>query len=148
MNLLALVKQEDVFRSIKTDLSTPGYSPSTLIYLLVGAVGLLLLLAFFSRQTKRQAAPKTVNHDGKLLKEIYKKISFKPAEYKQLRLLAAAYNTHNDGERPPIENPLVLLLCPSLLARSIQAKPPKIDKKIVAGIAVKMGMVQRPTPKN
>jgi hypothetical protein len=151
MNLLALVKQEDVFRSLKTDLTESGCSSSTMIGLLAGGIGLLLVLAFFSRQNKRQAAPKAVNHEGKLLKEIFKNIPLKPAEHKQLRLLASAYNAHksqDDASRPAIDNPLVMLLCPSLFARSIQVKPPKIDKKLVAGMALKMGLVQRPTPKN
>ncbi len=110
MNLLALVKQEDVFRSIKTDLTESGYSSATLVITLAGALGLLLLLAFFSRHTKRQATRKAINHHGKLLKEIFKKIPLKPAEHKQLRLLAWAYNAHNDAGRPPIDNPLVMIL--------------------------------------
>ena len=56
--------------------------------------------------------PKALNHSGKLVKEISKTMNLKPAEIKQLKVLA-------DGQ--DVGKPLVLLLCPSLLSQGGQA---------------------------
>ena len=71
------------------------------------------------------------------IKEICKRTSLRPAELKQLKLLAA--NVPEDEK--PIENPLVMVLCPSVLAKSLRKPPVKIDRKVIAGLARKMGLV-------
>ena len=147
MNPLALVTQDEVFRSFKQNLSQSGYSESAIIGCVAGAIGLILLLAFFNRQNNRKAKAKAVNHYGKLVKELLKKLPLRPAEVKQLRLLADSENAQAEENRPRIENPLVLILCPSLLARAIQHRSAKVDKKLVAGLAIKMGLVARPAAK-
>ena len=80
--------------------------------------------------------PKAVNHAGKLLKELQKAVGIRPAEVKQLRILADA----SDDQGTPLDNPLVLLLCPSLLAKTMRGNPPRVDRKIVGGIAKRLGV--------
>ena len=76
-----------------------------------GAV--IVLLAVLSKRTKKKSVAKAVNHQGKLLKEIAKSVGLKRGELRKLKSLA-------DGQN--VENPLTLLLCPSLLAKSLKRK--------------------------
>src|SRR5258706_15120149 len=79
--------------------------------------------------------PTAVNHPGKLQKELTRQISLKPAELKQLKILA-------EGERRagnPVESPMVFLLCPSAFAAAMRAGRVKVDRKIMAGGAGERG---------
>jgi len=139
---LATTRQEDVFRSISDNVSQSDSSGHGLFGVLAAAVGLVMLLVLFSQRSKREAMPKKLNHQGKLLKEIVKSVPLRPAEIKQLRLLADASNATAGATPEPIENPLVMILCPSLLTRTVQGKPGKLDKKVLGGLAKKMGLLQ------
>ena len=60
---------------------------------------------------RRRRTPKALNHHGKLLKELAAAVSLKPAEVKQLKLLA---------DEQKLSNPLTLILCPSILAKAVK----------------------------
>lgn len=103
---LAQPTQEEVLRSISSSVSESQTSGVTLLLLFTAAVLLIVLLMVTQNRERRQAAPKTLNHGGKLLKEVSKALDLKPPQVRRLKALA---------EQREVQNPLVLLLCPSLL---------------------------------
>jgi hypothetical protein len=103
------VKLEDVFRSTQESIDSGGGPGRTIALILAGlAFGLLLFALQYRRRV--QIAPKAINHQGKLVKEIVKGLPLKAAEMKQLTKLA---------EEKQLSSPLVMLLCPSVLAKSL-----------------------------
>jgi hypothetical protein len=137
--LLAALRQEDVFKSISDNVGESGVSGRMLAALALVAAAVLVLLVLLSSRRQREVTPRTLNHHGKLLKEVMRKVPLRPAEVKQLRILAES----RGDSGPRIENPLTLVLCPSLLAKAMKAKPARIDKKTVATLAHKMGLVKK-----
>jgi hypothetical protein len=133
----AVPSQSDVFKSIKENVSETEGSGKTMLAVAVGAVAVVLLLVLLNYRSKRQATRKPVNHQGRLLKEIAKRIGLRPAELRQLKLLADAERRANQ----PIESPLVFLLCPSVFTSAMRAQRVKVDRKIMGGIARKLGLI-------
>jgi hypothetical protein len=126
-SLLAEVRLEDVFRSTQESMnSSPG--SDRLIVTLLGSVAIIVLLLVLHQYRKQQANPKKLNHPGKLLREVGRSISVKPAEMRQLRHIA---------EQQSCSSPLVLLLCPSILAKGLKETAPE-RKKVLAGVLRKM----------
>jgi len=126
------LRQEDVFKSISDNVS--GASDPTMLYwVLGGAVGLVLLLAAASAFKRREARPKVVNHQGRLMKEMFKRVPLKKGEAKQLKVMA--------GEQG-CASPLTLILCPSLMAKGLGQKS-KADRKLIMSVARKMGVVRK-----
>ena len=108
-------------------------------FLLAGA-GLVILLAVVSQRRKGVARPRAMNHHGKLVKEVMKAVPLRPAELRQLKVLVEDVG----GSAPPT-SPLTLVLCPSLLAKSIrsrQARRAKLDRKVVSRLARKVGVTR------
>jgi hypothetical protein len=126
--LLADVKLEDVFQSTNESMNA-GPGSTRLMVLLAGAGLMVLLLVVLQWRRKRQTLPKSVNHQGKLLKEIARPLGLKPAELKQLKELA---------EEAGLSSPLVLLLCPSLLGTAAQRRTSD-QKKVLAAMVKRMG---------
>ena len=124
--------QNDVFKSIQESVGERHEVNSTPVILLALGGGLVLtVLVYMSRrEQKKFAAPETLNHPGKLAKEVVKEVNLKPAEMRQLKMLADSI-AEQAGETP---DPLALLLCPSLLAKGVSANPAKMDKKVVAHV--------------
>ncbi len=110
--------QEDVFRSIKSNMETTGNSSITLAVVL-GAVALSIVLLIIAHRHKRQDDPQALNHPGRLMKEVGAAMDLKPEELKQLQTLANAIHAR-DGVT--LKNPLTLLLCPSLLNGAMKKK--------------------------
>ena len=134
---IATPTQEEVFKSISQNVSESDGSGRMLLAFIVTGAAVLMLLTLFSARRTREATPKALNHSGKLLKEISKNISLRPVELKQLKLLA-------EGERNAgisVESPLVFLLCPSALTSAMRANRVKVDRKVMAGLARKLGLV-------
>jgi len=126
------LRQEDVFKSISDNVS--GSSDPTMLYWVGGgAVLFVLLLAAISAYKKRELRPKAVNHQGRLMKEILKRVQLKKAEAKQLKILAAEQGC---------ASPLTLILCPSLMAKGLGQKS-KADRKLIMSVARKMGVVRK-----
>ncbi|HSI32267.1 MAG: hypothetical protein ACAI43_21020 [Phycisphaerae bacterium] len=132
--LLSQTRQEDVFRSISENVGGSS-DPTTFYYLLAGAAGLVVLLALISARKKRAARPRAVNHQGRLMKEILRRVPLKKSEVKHLRTVA--------GEQG-CASPLTLILCPSVLAKGLSEKS-RADRKVIMNVARKMGVVRRKT---
>jgi hypothetical protein len=111
-----------------------GSSDPRLFYVLgLAAVGFVLLLVVVNSFKNRQARPRAVNHQGKLMKELLKKVPLKGGEVKQLKHMAAEQGC---------VSPLTLVLCPSLLAKGMNSKG-KADKRVIMGVAKKMGILKK-----
>jgi hypothetical protein len=111
--MLAQVKLEDFFKSTQQSIGQEPDS-SKLVPLLLCAAAMIVLLAVLHYRRRRQAVPRTVNNHGRLIKEIAKKLPLKPGEIKALSQMA---------DEQSCSNPLVLVLCPSLLAKGLANKP-------------------------
>lgn len=128
LRLLAQVTLEDVFKSTQESMnSAPG--SERILAMALGAAALLALLLVLQQRRRHQALPKPVNHQGKLLKEVAKSLPLKASEMKQLKQLA---------DEQAYSSPLLLLLCPSLLAKAVQSKPPD-QRKATAAMIKRMG---------
>lgn len=130
--MLAQLKQEDVFKSISENVGSTA-DPKVFYAVILGAAALVLLLVVINARRKREVVPRAVNHQGKLMKEVLKRVPLKSGELKQLKVMA--------GEQG-YESPLTLVLCPSLLAKGVNEKG-RADKKVIMGIARKMGIVKK-----
>jgi heme exporter protein D len=126
------LRQEDVFKSISDNVGSSGDPRTFYVFAAVG-VGLVFLLLLVNALMKRRATPRAVNHQGKLVKELMRKVPLRKGEVKQLRAMAAEQGC---------ESPLTLVLCPSLIAKGLNEKG-RADKRVVMGVARKMGIVKK-----
>lgn len=125
--------QDEIFRSIEQNVSTSDQSGKVLAIVLCMA-GALLLVAVISQRWNRPRSNKPINHPARLLKEVTRSLPLRPAEIKQLKILADASASLNT----PVSSPLTLMLCPSLLAKIVPAKPSKLDRKVLAHLSRKL----------
>jgi hypothetical protein len=132
MIAMAQLKQEDVFKSISDNV---GNSSDPKVFYVVAAIGvaIVLLLVFVNKMMKRRATPQAMNHQGKLVGELLKKVPLRKKEVKHLRTMAAEQGC---------DSPLTLVLCPSLMAKALSEKG-RADKRVVMGVARKMGIVKK-----
>jgi hypothetical protein len=127
--------QNDVFKSIQDSLGheeQQDYRPYLLFA--AGAAILLLIVVVSNRRQQAARAPGPLNSPGKLMKEVLRDVPLKSGEVKQLKVLAESIESTNGDE----VNPLTLLLCPSLMAKGLQASGDKVDKKTVAQVVRKL----------
>jgi hypothetical protein len=132
--------QEEVFKSIQDNVGESADSGKVLMVLCAGG-GFVILLAVFSQRNKREITPRTVNHQGKLLKEIGRGLSIRPKEMKQLKILAE--QTSVPGAQT-VNSPLTLLMCPSVLSKAVQNPRCKADRRILQQILRKTIAVNPP----
>jgi hypothetical protein len=136
-SVFAAPTNEQFFQSVRENIDKPVDSTRFVAVLLV-VIGVVLLLALFGRKKEERAArPKVLNHPGKLLKEVVSAVHLKPAELKQLKLLAEGQN---------VSSPLTLLLCPSVFAKAVRAKTSKVDRRVLAQLAKKLVQPAEPPP--
>jgi hypothetical protein len=102
---IAAPSQDDVLRSIGEHIDQQKGDPSKLLAVLAAAGGFAVLLVVLAYRRKRELTSAALHHHGKLLREICRAISLKPAELRQLRQFA---------DEQGLASPLTLLLCPSL----------------------------------
>jgi hypothetical protein len=126
--------QQDVFKSIQDNVNESSDAGVKPILLICAGAGVLGLLALFGRRQTRQATPKPLNHPGKLLKEIMKAVPLKPAELKQLKVVVEESSA---GSGEPLQSPLVLVLCPSVLAKVVQARTTRADRRVLGQVLKK-----------
>ncbi|HEY1628429.1 MAG TPA: hypothetical protein VGF52_01145 [Tepidisphaeraceae bacterium] len=119
---------DDVLKSISDNVGD-SVDPGKLLMVIFSGAGLIVLIALLSRRETKAITPKTLNHPGKLIKEISKSVNLKPAEVKQLKVLA---------DQTEVSNPLVLLLCPSLLTQAVKDNPGKINRQTILSVARKI----------
>lgn len=133
--LHAAPSQEDVFKSIQESMDKPQDFDYRPVFMLAGGGGgVVLLLLIFSRRQKAGRSPQTLNSPAKLMKEVLREISLNSGEVKQLKMMAAAVESTTAQET----NPLVLLLCPSIMAKGLHRAGSKVDRKAVAAIVRKL----------
>jgi hypothetical protein len=131
--------QKEVFKSIQDSMGAQKETDSTPAYWLAAA-GLVVLVIFVvaNRRQEKVSSPTALNHPGKLMKEVMKDVSLKSGEVKQLKLLADAVEA-SSGEAT---SPLVLILCPSLMAKGLQGPRGKVDRRVIAQIVRKFRLNQ------
>jgi hypothetical protein len=105
--------QEDVFKSINENVGQTVDGTKVLAVLAAGA-GIVIILVLFNRRQVREAIPRPLNHQGKLMREMMKTAGLKPAEARQLKVLADQLAAAGE----PLESPITLMLCPSLMQRA------------------------------
>jgi hypothetical protein len=134
---LADPSQEDVLRSIGQNVGeTADLGRLTAVLALIA--GVIALLVVVGQWRGRSPRPSGLHHHGKLMKEVLRTVPLKPAELKQLKLLMQE-SAVRGGEGGSIESPLTLVLCPSVLLKAAQARSGRINAKVVAGLAKKLG---------
>jgi hypothetical protein len=116
--------QEEVFRSINQNVGSTVDFDRYMPYILT-ALGAIILAAIYNHRKQNPGIVKRVNHVGKLVREVSRSVHLKSAEVKQLKLMA---------EEQKVNNPLMLLLCPSVLAKAMRTRNPKIDRAIMEQI--------------
>jgi len=127
----ATPSQEEVFKSISDNMGEKSDSGNFLA-LLLAITAIAILFAVLSKRRQRVVLPKTLNHQGKLLKEVLKGTSLRPAEVRLLKSLA---------ESQSLDNPLVMLLCPSMLEKALREKNGKFERKVATQLARKVGLI-------
>ena len=136
----------EVFQSIQKNVGgqseDDGGGGKGLAILLAGGAGLILVMLAGSKIRARRATPQAMHHPGKLIREVLKAVPLKPKEIKQLKLLAEASRRQHEagGKDEGVENPLTLILCPSVLARTLKDRPANVDRAVIAGLIRKMGV--------
>ena len=105
--------QEDVFKSINENVGASADGGKLLAFLAAG-VGVAIILVLFNRRQTRAAVPQPLNHQGKLLREIIKTTGMRPEDGRRLKALADQMGDAGT----PLESPVTLLLCPSLLKKA------------------------------
>jgi hypothetical protein len=144
--VFATPSANEVFKSIQQNVGGQAEDESAngkgLAIVLAGAAGLIIVMLAGSRIRARRATPQVMHHPGKLMREVLKAVPLKPREVKQLKLLAdASRRRHEEGaSEEGVENPLALILCPSVLARTLKDRPANVDRAVIAGLIRKMGV--------
>jgi hypothetical protein len=125
---LAIGSQDDVLRGISEGVGQEVDGTKVLAVLALMA-GVILVIALINQSRQRVVRPRTLNHPGKLLKEVSKTVNLKPAELRQLKTLAEAQE---------LSSPLLLLLCPSVLSKALKTRPDRVDAKVLGNLTKRM----------
>lgn len=121
------VKLEDVFKSTKESMSQEA-GAERLIGLALGALAVVVLLVFLQYRRKAESMAAPVNNQHRLIKEMTRTLALKEGEMRQLKELA---------DEQSCSSPLVLLLCPSLMAKALANKSAE-QKKAIAPMIRKL----------
>jgi len=122
--LLAAPSLNDVFKSTNQQFEQPT-DPSKVLAVVCVVAAIVIALVVLSYRRQREVKPKTLNHRGKLVKEMQRQFHLRPAEVRQLKTLAEAQE---------LENPLTLLLCPSMLVKAAKERPEKVDRRTLGNV--------------
>ena len=127
--------QEDVFKSISENMGAKTDNSHFIAGMAIVA-GVAILIGIFSRRKPPTAAKKSaLNHPAKLMKEIARATSLRPAEVKYLKALA---------QRESIDSPLTLMLCPSVLLRAARSSTSKAERRVLVQVTRKLGISLAP----
>lgn len=125
---LAIGTQQEVLNGINDSVGQE-VDPQKLLAVALVIVALIAMICVVSYMRNRTVHPKPLNSPGKLFKEVCRALNLRPVEARQLRSLA---------ERQQLSNPLVLLLCPSVLAKAMKNSPGGEDRRVLAGLQRKV----------
>jgi hypothetical protein len=126
---------EQVFRRSLQENIDQTVSPRHLLAFGCAMLGLIIAAAVFNRWRARSGRgplvgpPRAINSPSKLVREVARGVNLRPAEVKQLKVLSEQQN---------VSNPLVLLLCPSVLSRAVRENPKRVDREVLSGLAKKI----------
>lgn len=127
--------QQDVFKSISDNMGAKTDNSHFIAGMAIIA-GVAILIGIFSRQKPPGAAKsRSTNHPAKLMKEIVRATSLRPAEVKYLKLLA---------ERESLASPLTLMLCPSVLLKAARTSRTKAEQRVLIQLTRKLGISLQP----
>jgi len=116
----------------KTQQTTGDGGASHLLAFAVLVLGIITILVWYNARTPKPAKVKQVNHSRKLMKQISRQIGLAGDEVRQLKVLA---DIHQRTSGQTLQNPLTLLLCPSLLTTTLNTNDVKIDRQVVSRLA-------------
>ena len=125
---LALPTQEEVFQSTKQNMDSTVDISRAVPYLLAG-ISLAIMWKLYKYRRKWRTTPGKFNSPGRLSREVCRRISLRPVELKQLKLLA---------DEQELEYPLTLILCPSLLGKAIRSPGARVDRAVVNEIVQRL----------
>ena len=120
--------QEEVFQSTKQNMDSTVDLSKAVPYLLAG-ISLAIMWKLYKYRRKWRTTPGKFNSPGRLSREVCRRISLRPVELKQLKLLA---------DEQELEYPLTLILCPSLLGKAIRSPGARVDRAVVNEIVQRM----------
>jgi hypothetical protein len=115
-DFLAAMNQQQAVDSIRQTLGE-RVDTHMFIWLAVATAVVVGTLVYFSWRSRKSA--RELNNPTKLIKEVSQAIGLKPAEMKKLRMLVEKLD---QPAKSATRNPMVLLLCPSLLAKTMKKK--------------------------
>lgn len=113
--------QDEVFQSIHDNVG-PTFDLARALPYLVTAVAAVVLVVVVHQYRQRPARRKNLNRPNRLLRHVRRSLHLGSAEIKQLKLLA---------QEQELSSPLTLLLCPSVLAKSLRSRNPRIDRLVL-----------------
>jgi hypothetical protein len=127
--------QEEVFKSIGDTVNEP-IDASRVVATLAAIGGVVVLLVVVGHRRGSGPKSKSLDHPGKLMKEVLRNVPLKGVELKQIKLLSQELRPRGSEQR--VQSPLTLLLCPSLLGEAAKQSRGKADLPVVAGLVKKL----------
>jgi hypothetical protein len=109
--------QEEVFKSIQSN-ENDTIDGRKLLAVLAGGAGLVIIIVLINNRQQRRELPRTLNHQGKLLRELMKTAGLKNAQIRQLKMLSEELANKDQ----PVDHLVTLLLCPSLIKKARDRK--------------------------
>jgi hypothetical protein len=122
----------DAFLKSMSEGVTSAGDSHAVLPIILAVIGVILLLAWLGTRERKAAKPRPVNHGRKLLKHVGREIGLAGGEIRQLKLLADVHE-RTAGEK--LHSPLTLLLCPSLLGKTLEAADNRVDRATVVRMA-------------
>ncbi len=117
--------QDDVFKSIQSNVHSDPVDGSKVMGFLFAFAGVVVLVVAINKYQKPEAISKTLNHQGKLIRELMKSTGLKSSQIRQLKSLRDDLGENGT----PVESLVTLLLCPSLIQKAREpGRPTPRDK--------------------
>jgi hypothetical protein len=126
--ILGAPTQDEVFRSINQSVGSSADLDKIVPFLLMG-LALAVMLVIYSQRRKRTATPRPLHNISKLSHKLARELKLSTAEMRQLKIIAADQN---------VQSPLTILLCPSLLGKTLKNNPTSVDKEVLGGIVKRL----------
>jgi hypothetical protein len=109
----AAASLEDISKSIQSS-DHQSIDGRKLLAVLLAVGGVVILAVVINNRQERRELPRTLNHSGKLLRELMKSAGLKSAQIRQLKMLSGELA----DKQQPVEHLVTLLLCPSLIKKA------------------------------
>ncbi len=109
--------QEDVFKSLQSN-EKESIDGRKLLAVLAAGAGVVIIILLINNRQQEKELPRTLNHPGKLLRELMKSAGLKNSQIRQLKALSEELAAKDQ----PVENLVTLLLCPSLIKKARDRK--------------------------